>query len=104
MPKLNVQTTDELPTPEVGKTYHIKEVEQFTSAVRGFKGLRVTMHGRDGKEYVESLWLRDVVGTRSKLGSFISVLGKDTDSWVDKSITFLSWRQGDRNIELATPK
>ena len=101
--KLKTDTVDELPEAAEGQTYEITEVEEFTSQIRGYKGLRVSMKDKEGEEVVEALWLRDVAGSRSKLGSFIVVLGKDTDAWIGKSITFISWKPSNRVIQLATP-
>ena len=104
MVKLDVQTTDEIPSAEEGKTYKITGAEEFSSQVRSFKGLRVTLKDAKDNEYVEALWLRSPVGPKSKLGAFIAILGKETKNWVGKSITFISWKQGNRLIELAVPK
>ena len=103
MVKLDVQTTDEIPSAEEGKTYKITDAEEFASAVRGFRGLRVTLKDSEDNEYVEALWLRSPVGPKSKLGAFISILGKETKKWIGKNITFISWKEGNRVIELAVP-
>ena len=103
MVKLDVQTTDEIPSAEEGKTYSIEEVDEFASAVRGFRGLRVSLKDNDGNTAVEALWLRSPVGPKSKLGAFIGVLGKETKSWIKKRITFIAWKEGNRVIELASP-
>lgn len=103
MVKLDVQTVEELPTPQEGRTYEITGAEEFQSQVRGYKGLRLTMKDSAGMEVVESLWLRSPVGAKSKLGSFITVLGKDTDNWKGKAITFIAWKASNRIIQLATP-
>jgi hypothetical protein len=103
MVKLDVQTTDEIPTPQQGKTYEITEVSEFKSQVRSFAGLRVAMKDSAGNEVVEAIWTRSPVGPKSKLGSFILVLGKDTAAWVGKRITFIVWATSNRVIQLATP-
>lgn len=104
IPKLDVQTTDEIPAAEEGKVYDIVSADEFSSAVRSFKGLRVTLKDLKGNEAVEALWLRSPVGPKSKLGSFVVVLGKDTKNWIGKRIRIISWKQGSRQIELAPPK
>lgn len=104
MPKLNVQTTDEVPSAEEGKVYEITGADEFSSAVRGFKGLRVQLKDKKGNEAVEALWLRSPVGPKSKLGAFITVLGKNTSEWIGKMVRFVTWKPGNRQIELAPPK
>ena len=99
MPKINVEIAESLPEPVEGHIYVIGEAELFTSAVRGYKGLRVPMVDvADKSEVVAALWMREVAGEKSKLGSFISVLGEDTDSWTNKKIQIVAWRQGNRKI------
>ena len=104
MVRIKTQTTDEIPSAEEGKTYKITDVDQFSSAVRGFNGLRVKMMGQDEVEVVEALWLRDIVGPKSKLGSFVTLLGKDTKEWIGKVITFVSWKAGNRELRLEAPQ
>ena len=104
MPVLNVQTTDEIPAAEEGKVYTIKTADEFSSAVRSFKGLRVSLEDTKGDIAVEALWLRSPVGIKSKLGAFIHILGKDTKNWIGKRIRFVTWKPGNRKIELAPPK
>jgi len=99
MPKVNVEIAESLPEPEEGKTYTIREAEVFTSQVRSYKGIRVSMVAEDNTEVVTALWTRDIAGEKSKLGTFISVLGNDTDKWISKKIKFVSWRPGNRKIE-----
>lgn len=101
MPKVKVEIAESLPEPIEGHIYVIAEAELFTSQVRSYKGLRVSMKDvADGAEVVTALWMREVAGTKSKLGSFISVLGDDTDAWTGKKIKFVTWRPNDRKIEV----
>lgn len=102
MPKVNVEIAESLPEPVEGQTYTITEAEIFTSQVRSYKGIRVSMEAQDGTTVVTALWTRDIAGEKSKLGTFISVLGNDTDKWIAKKIKFVSWRAGNRKIELVT--
>lgn len=104
MVRIKTQTTDEIPSAEEGKSYEITDVDEFSSAVRGFNGLRVNLMGDDEVEAVEALWVRDVVGPKSKLGSFVTLLGKDTRDWIGKRIRFVSWKAGNREIALEPPK
>lgn len=100
MPKLDVEIAESLPEPVEGHTYTITEAELFISQVRSYKGLRVTMIGEQKETVVAALWMRDVAGEKSKLGTFISILGNDTETWVGKKIRFTTWREKDRKIEL----
>jgi hypothetical protein len=101
MPKIKVEIAESLPEPIEGHIYLITETELFTSPVRSYKGLRVSMKDVvDGTEVVAVLWMRDIAGEKSKLGSFVSVLGDESDSWVGKKIKFVTWRPGDRKIEV----
>lgn len=99
MPKIKVEIAESLPEPVEGHIYVIGEAELFTSQVRGYKGLRVPMADvSDASEVVAALWMREIAGSNSKLGAFVSVLGEDTDSWTGKKIQIVSWRQGNRKI------
>ena len=103
MPKLDVQTTDEIPEAEEGKSYKIIEVEEFASQVRGFRGLRVGLEDSEGNTAVEALWLRSPVGPKSKLGAFVTILGKNTSEWEGKQIRIITWKEGNRSIQLEAP-
>ena len=46
------------------------------------------------------LWLRPVVGSRSKLGAFIAALGNDIDKWVGKKVKIITWRHRNREIKV----
>lgn len=99
MPELKVEIAEQLPKPIEGGIYTIATAEVFVSQVRSYKGIRVGMVGTDGKPAVEVLWLRDVAGEKSKLGSFVKCLGNNTDSWISRKIRFVEWRQNTRKIE-----
>jgi len=100
MPELDVEIAEQMPRPKEGQIYRIEKVEVFTSAVRGYRGLRVTMVDENGNLTVEPLWTREVASTRSKIGAFIAALGKNTDNWVGKKIRIVDWRPGSRKIEV----
>ena len=100
MPELDVEFVETLPEPEEGKEYVIKSAELVTTAVRGFKGVRVIMEDDEGNECATMLWLRERVGSTSKLGAFIAALGRDTDSWGGKRIRIVRWRHRSREIEV----
>lgn len=100
MPKLDVEIAEQLPEPEEGKIYTIESAEAFTSQVRSYKGIRVSMVDENNKHFVVPIWTRDIVGSKSKLGAFITALGQDTDTWTGTKIRFAAWRQGNRKIEV----
>ena len=103
MPEIKVEIVEQLPEPLEGHTYQIHDPEIFTSAVKGYKGLRVPMTDQaDQSEVVAALWTRDIAGEKSKLGSFIVVLGTELDNWNGKKIKILKWRPGERQIEVVT--
>jgi len=104
VPKLNIQTTDEIPSAQEGKAYEITGADEFSSQVRSFKGLRVSLKDSKGETAVEALWMRSPVGPKSKIGCFIQLLGKNTDKWIGKRVRFVSWKAGNRVIALETPK
>lgn len=101
MVKIKTEIAEQLPEPVEGHIYKITETELFTSQVRSYKGLRVSMKDEaDGNEVVTALWTREVAGTKSKLGSFLAALGDETDSWTGKKIRVVTWRPSDRKIEV----
>jgi len=81
-------------------TYEIKNVESFTSELRGFEGIRVTLNDGSDLFWAVALWMgRQIVGRKSKLGAFILALGNDPDKWVGQKIQFKKWEPRDRVIE-----
>ena len=98
--KINTQLADEVPKPIEGQTYTIRKVEAVTTQVRQFAGIRVELKGRGDEEVVEVLWMREVAGANSKLGSFMTALGKDTDKWIGQKIKFVKWGERNRQIEV----
>jgi len=98
MTRIDVKLADEIPAPKEGGVYRITESEAFVSQVKQYKGIRVSMVDKNKKEYIETLWTRDVVGKNSKLGAFVTALGKDMATWTDKVIRFNNWREGGRRI------
>jgi len=100
MPEIKIEIAEEVPKPVEGKIYIIQEVEFFTSTVRSYKGLRVTMVGEANETVVETLWTREIAGVRSKVGAFIHALGKETDAWKGKHIRLVEWHANNRKIEV----
>jgi len=98
--KIGTQLADEVPKPQEGGTYTIKKAEALTTQVRQFGGIRVELKSKGDETVVEILWMREVAGANSKLGSFITALGKDTDNWIGKKIRFVKWGERNRQIEV----
>ena len=103
MVKIDIELVETPPEPEEGKTYLIAKVENVVTQRFGYKALRVTLEDERGNRAVTMLWLTERATPTSKIGAFISVLGKDTDEWVGKKIQFVSWRGRNRKIQLAPP-
>ena len=100
MPEIPVDFVQALPEPEEGKEYKIVSAELVTTAVQGFKGVRVILEDDEGNQYATMLWLRERVGSTSKLGAFIAVLGRNTDDWIGKRIRIVRWRHRSRQVEV----
>ena len=101
--KANKGKLPQLPLPGeeaivLNKDYLIMSVEEFTSDVQGFFGWRVILDGGSNNLLAIALWVRDIVGRKSKLGAFIETLGNDPDGWVGKIIRFVSWVAKERAI------
>lgn len=94
----------------MGHKYKITKVELVTTAVRGFKGLRVTATDIDsGQECAEMLWLREVAGSQSKLGSFINAFSeffgdlekaKVASNWVGHVVHIITWAPRNRSVKV----
>ena len=103
MPEIKGEAIAEVEAPTVGVIYDVIDVEEFTSAVRTFKGYRVTLQDKPDHEVVATLWKQEVYGPNSKIGAFVEALGKNTDDWKGKRIRFDSWVKGNRVIRVLPP-
>ena len=103
MPKIKTEVVETPPEPQEGVTYKIESAEIIHTQRRGYDGLRVSLKGNDGSIRGTMLWMRETAGTKSKLGTFVAVLGNDTDTWIGKNITVIKWQEGNRQIALAPP-
>jgi len=103
--------------PKDGKSYIITKVEEVKTAVQAFNALRVSLEpvdtkekGRleeEGKEVAAMLWMREVAGVKSKLGSFLDAFTQflgdedsamDTDNWLKHEIRIISWKPKAREV------
>jgi len=105
--KLNTKLSKSLPTFHVGLIGKISSVEAIKTKIRGLDAIRVVLsdtnceEANDGtNEHADVLWLRERVSRNSKLGAFISVLGDDTDKWLNRVIVFDKWQEKDRKIQV----
>jgi len=106
-PKLNTQVREGADDIVEGIAYQITSVEEITTDVQSLTGVRVTVTSQKGEEGNTVLWKRPVTGTTSKLGVFITMLGDDTDKWLNKWIKFVTWQPRNRVLEIIpapTPK
>jgi hypothetical protein len=100
--EIDAELVKRLPEPEEGKVYRIESVEYVETPLQGLKGWRVTLRDvSTGTMHATMLWKRERVGSKSKLGCFIAVLGNQTDNWTGKTVRFVSWKPKDRKIQLA---
>ena len=128
MVKINAGLSD-FQEIEESEQYQIVNISENTS--KGFKGLSIEFKPKKQTEQNEKIkyritaWLgqNDTVGTRSKLGCFISAFtdyfettedkngvplstqdaidkAKDTDSWKGHYIKVISWRAKNREIKI----
>jgi hypothetical protein len=132
MVKINQGLSDFM-EPDEGEQYQIIAVSETIS--KGFKGLTIEFVPKKQTEETKKIryritaWLgqNDTVGTRSKLGSFISAFtdyfesknldstdgyivenatkealvdAQDTDKWTAHLVKFVSWRAKNREIKV----
>ena len=100
LPKIDTEVREGADDVEIGVSYEITNVEDITTDVQQFSGLRVVLVSPQGDEGTVVLWKRKVTGKGSKLGVFITALGDDTDKWLHKWIVFRHWLPRDRVIEV----
>ena len=98
MPKINAKFVENKPFFP-GLVGEIVAAEEVKTAVSGYNGVRCRIKGDNEIEYGEMLWIRAEVGTKSKLGAFMSVFGSDTDLWLKKRVRILRWADKDRDVE-----
>lgn len=97
-PKIPSEVREGADNVELNIPYEIINVEDVTTEVSAFSGIRVELLTKTGKVGSIMLWQRPVTGTASKLGVFMIALGDNTDKWLHKWITFIGWDKGNRNI------
>jgi hypothetical protein len=96
---IDVGIVKPLPPFSEGLTATIVKAEKIKTQRMGYKGVRVVVEDEKGNQYGEMLWIREQVGTRTKLGTFLTALGNDTRNWIGKKIHVITWKPKDREIE-----
>jgi hypothetical protein len=96
---VNVKIVERKPEPPIGQVLTITNVESIKTT-KG-DGIRVTFQDSYNNEYNTMLWVKEQVGSKSKLGAFITTLGLNENEWVGKKIKIVAWGKADRQIELA---
>jgi len=99
-PEIGTEVREGADDVALNTPYEIINVENVTTDVSQFSGIRVEMLTTRGKTGSIMLWKRPVTGKGSKLGVFITQLGSNTDKWLHKWLIFKSWEQKARVIEL----
>ena len=106
-PKIQTEVREGADDVTEGVPYEIVNVEEITTDVAFYKGIRVSLLDKKKAEGNVMLWQRKVTGTGSKLGVFIVALGNDTDRWLHKWVIFKVWQDRKRELEIIpapTPK
>jgi len=102
--ELDIELPELLPEPQEGGKYVIEAAEIIKTIRRGLHGVRVILRDAKGERYATMLWIRSIVGPKSKIGAFIKVLGKNVAKWKGKRILIKSWKPGNREIEVIPRK
>jgi len=101
VPELDVKVREGGDDIQIGVPYEIVNVEDVTTEVSSYRGVRVQLMSKKAEEGNVMAWKRPVTSPSSKLGALMELLGSNTDKWLHKWIVFKDWRQGARLVELA---
>jgi len=99
-PEIGTEVREGADDVKLNIPYEIINVENVTTDVSQYSGIRVEFLDTKGKTGTIMLWKRPVTGTGSKLGVFILKLGSNTDKWLHKWVIFKEWEQKKRLIEI----
>jgi len=91
MPEYNTSVTYD---PKRETVYEIVGVDEITTR-NNLLGIRVGLKSydkNDQRDYGVTLWPASETNATSKWGSFVAVLGSNTDSWLHKWIKIVSWQ------------
>jgi len=101
-PELGVEVVEGGDDVELNVPYEIVNVEDVTTDVSFYKGVRVELVSAQAEMGAVMLWKRGKVGTQSKLGAFITLLGSNTDNWLYKWVVFQAWEKNRRHVLAAS--
>lgn len=99
-PEIGTEVREGADDVKLNIPYEITNVENVTTDVAQYSGIRVEFLTAKGQTGSIMLWKRPVTGTGSKLGVFITKLGSNTDRWLHKWLIFREWEAKKRLIEL----
>lgn len=100
MPLIDTEVREGADDMQLNLPYEITNVEEITTDVQQFTGVRVVLLAANADEGSVVLWKRKITGKNSKLGVFITALGANTDRWLHKCIIFRQWLPRQREIEV----
>lgn len=103
MPETGIKLQEGADNIRLGVPYMINDVDELTTEVGAYKGFRVELLDAKGNVGSVMLWSRPITSPKSKLGSFVNLLGSNTDEWLQKWIIFHSWQQNARLVEMSSP-
>lgn len=101
-PELGTKLQEGADDIKLNVPYMINDVDEVTTEVGAYVGFRVELLDIKGNTGSVMLWKRPVTSPKSKLGSFVSLLGSNTDKWLRQWIIFHGWQQNMRLIELTS--
>jgi len=101
-PEIETEIREGADNVELNITYEIINVENVTTDVSFYKGIRVELLSAKAKDGSVMLWQRPITTAASKMGAFITLLGSNTDKWLHKWVFFRGWEKNKRVIELIT--
>ena len=99
-PEIGTEVREGADDVKLNIPYEVINIENVTTDVSQYSGIRVEMLTTEGQTGSIMLWKRPVTGTGSKLGVFIIKLGSNTDRWLHKWLIFREWEVKKRLIEL----
>lgn len=102
-PEIGTEVREGADNVNLNIPYEITNVEtDVITDVSSYQGVRVELLNLKGHVGNIMLWKRPVTGKASKLGMFITLLGSNTDKWLNKWVLFKGWEKGNRLVELTT--
>lgn len=92
---------ENLPDLVPGKIYKVLKAEVVTTKQQGYNAVELEVEDvPTGELHGTMLWLQERLGSRTKAGTFVVALGKDTKKWLGKTIQVVSWIEKDREVVL----